>query len=274
MFFTRLLSGIVLLAITIGCVCFGGYPLLLFVAFASFIGVFELLRAYKLHKSAPGLAVYLLTVVYEGCLFCFSKNPLQVYHHMVMPLVMVLLLLLMAEYVIAYPKYRIEQIAFSDLSFVYVPVFLSMIYMVRSMNDGFYAVWLIFIAAWGSDTCAYCVGKLIGKHKMPSKLSPNKTIEGCVGGVIGAALIGFLYGLFVKDQMTAFANPQLIFAIMGGIGSLIAQIGDLAASAIKRNFELKDYGALIPGHGGIMDRFDSILFTAPVVFLLCLLGTM
>ena len=115
---------------------------------------------------------------------------------------------------------------------------------------------------------------MVGTHKIPSKLSPNKTIEGCVGGIAGAALIGLLYGMFVKDQMSAFAYPQVTFAIMGGIGSLIAQIGDLAASAVKRNFELKDYGTLIPGHGGIMDRFDSILFTAPVVFLLCLLGTM
>ena len=274
MFLTRLLSGIVLLAITIGCVCLGGCPLLLFVVFASFVGVFELLRAYKLHKSAPGAAVYFMIALYEVCLFCFFKTPMYVYEKVLLPVIFVLLLFLMAEYVILYSKYRIEQIAFSFLSFVYVPVFLSMIYLVRNRNDGFYAVWLIFIAAWGSDTCAYCVGKLMGKHKMPSKLSPNKTIEGCAGGVIGAALLGFIYGMIVKDQMSAFHNPQILFAVMGAVGSVIAQIGDLSASAIKRNFELKDYGTLIPGHGGIMDRFDSILFTAPVVFLLCLVGTM
>lgn len=274
MFRTRLISGAVLLAITIACVWFGGYPLLFFVMFASFLGVIELLRAYKLHKGAIGTTVYIFAVIYEACLLWYMEKPMFVYRNVTMALFIVLLLALMAEYVVLYPKYRIEQIALSFLAFAYVPVLLSMIYLVRSMHDGFFAVWLIFIAAWGSDTCAYCVGKLIGRHKMPSELSPNKTIEGCAGGVIGAALIGLIYGCFVKNSVSAFANPAVIFALMGAAGSVIAQIGDLAASAVKRNFELKDYGRLIPGHGGIMDRFDSILFTAPVVFLLCLLGTM
>jgi phosphatidate cytidylyltransferase len=135
---------------------------------------------------------------------------------------------------------------------------------VRYLEGGILTVWLIFVASWGSDTCAYCVGKLIGRHKLPSKLSPNKTIEGCVGGILGAALIGFLFALaFYKDK-----NIWWQFALIGGAGSVISQIGDLAASAIKRNYNIKDYGKLIPGHGGILDRFDSILFTAPLVYIL------
>ena len=126
-------------------------------------------------------------------------------------------------------------------------------------------VWLIYIGAWGSDTCADCVGKLIGKHKMPSTLSPNKTIEGCVGGIAGAALIGFLFALgFYRDNSTLWWQ----FAIVGAVSSVISQIGDLTASAIKRNHDIKDYGKLIPGHGGILDRFDSIIFTAPIVYYL------
>ena len=141
---------------------------------------------------------------------------------------------------------------------------MSFVFKLRYVENGIYYVWLIFIGAWGSDTCAYCVGKLFGKHKMPSELSPNKTIEGCVGGVIGAALIGFLFALF------ALRSPEYLWKlpIIGGVSSIISQIGDLAASAIKRNHDIKDYGKLIPGHGGILDRFDSIIFIAPIVYYL------
>lgn len=100
---------------------------------------------------------------------------------------------------------------------------------------------------------------------MPSKLSPNKTIEGCVGGIIGAALIGFLFALAFYRTQTALWWQ---FAVVGAVSSVISQIGDLTASAIKRNHDIKDYGTLIPGHGGILDRFDSIIFTAPIVYYL------
>ena len=148
---------------------------------------------------------------------------------------------------------------------IYVTMMLSYVFQVRMLEGGQLIVWLIFIGAWGSDTCAYCVGKLIGKHKMPSKLSPNKTIEGCVGGIIGAALIGFLFALAFYRTQTALWWQ---FAVVGAVSSVISQIGDLTASAIKRNHDIKDYGTLIPGHGGILDRFDSIIFTAPIVYYL------
>ena len=109
---------------------------------------------------------------------------------------------------------------------------------------------------------------LIGKHKLPSELSPKKSIEGCIGGIVGAALIGFIYATIFKSHLTTIDNPQLSLAIIGAVSSILSQIGDLAASAIKRNHGIKDYGKLIPGHGGILDRFDSIIFTAPIVYLL------
>jgi phosphatidate cytidylyltransferase len=147
---------------------------------------------------------------------------------------------------------------------VYVTLMMSFVFKVRYLEGGILTVWLIYVASWGSDTCAYCVGKLAGRHKLPSELSPNKTIEGCVGGILGAALLGFLFALaFYQDK-----NVWWQFALMGGVGSVISQIGDLTASAIKRNYGIKDYGKLIPGHGGVLDRFDSILFTAPLVYLL------
>ena len=107
-----------------------------------------------------------------------------------------------------------------------------------------------------------------GKRKIFPKLSPKKSLEGHIGGIVGAALIGLIYGNIFQGKITGVNNPKLAFAVIGAASSVISQIGDLAASAIKRNYEIKDYGKLIPGHGGILDRFDSIIFTAPVVYYL------
>ncbi len=130
-------------------------------------------------------------------------------------------------------------------------------------------VWLIFLSSWGCDTCAYCVGMLFGKHKMAPVLSPKKSVEGGVGGVVGAFLLGLIYSIcanhFVGAEVSVF-----FCALICGIGGAISQIGDLSASAIKRNYEIKDYGTLIPGHGGILDRFDSVIFTAPIIYYLAL----
>ena len=110
---------------------------------------------------------------------------------------------------------------------------------------------------------------LIGKHKLAPILSPKKSIEGGIGGILGAALIGVLYGLAINYWGNATAD-LLQYAIIGAVGGAISQIGDLAASAIKRYHNIKDYGKLIPGHGGILDRFDSVIFTAPIIFYLSL----
>lgn len=122
-------------------------------------------------------------------------------------------------------------------------------------------MWLIFLCSWGCDTCAYCVGVLIGKHKMAPVLSPKKSVEGAIGGVVGAVLLGVAYAAATGGELAAYG-------IICGVGALISMVGDLAASAIKRNQEIKDYGKLIPGHGGILDRFDSVIFTASIIYFL------
>ncbi len=145
---------------------------------------------------------------------------------------------------------------------------LSFLYLTRMLESGNFIVWMILISAWGCDTCAYCVGVLIGKHKLAPKLSPKKSIEGAVGGVIGAAALGALYGFLVVERVIHDKRLAAPFAVIGGTGPVISQVGDLAASGIKRDHGIKDYGKLIPGHGGIMDRFDSVIFTAPVIYFL------
>lgn len=258
MFWTRLGSGIVLMAVTIALMVYGSYPLFWVITAISVIGLFELYRAVGMEKTAPAVIGYLSSVMVDILILD------DAYSYLLMWLIFTLMVL-MACYVIAYPKFHSEQIIMVFFGLIYVTAMLSFVFKVRFLEQGILTVWLIFIGAWGSDTCAYCVGKLIGRHKMPSKLSPNKTIEGCVGGILGAGLIGFLFALaFYRDNTSLWWQ----FALIGAVSSIISQIGDLTASAIKRNHGIKDYGRLIPGHGGILDRFDSIIFTAPIVYYL------
>lgn len=258
MFRTRLISGIVLMAITIALMVYGSYPLFWVIAAISVIGLFELYRAVGMEKTLPAVVGYISSIIIDILILD------DAYSYLLMWFVLTLMVL-MACYVIAYPKYNSEQMTMLFFGMIYVTVMLSFVFKVRFVANGILYVWLIFIGAWGSDTCAYCVGKLCGKHKLPSKLSPNKTIEGCVGGIVGAALIGFLFALAFFTKNTEYWWK---FAAIGGVSSVISQIGDLTASAIKRNHDIKDYGKLIPGHGGILDRFDSIIFIAPVVYYL------
>ena len=171
------------------------------------------------------------------------------------------LVLIMFVYVFTYPEFEAKQVMPAMFGIVYVAVMLSFIYLTRALPGGKFHVWLIFLCSWGCDTCAYCVGMLIGKHKMAPVLSPKKSVEGAVGGVAGAALLGVIYA-------AATQGPILKYAVICAVGALISMVGDLAASAIKRNQGIKDYGKLIPGHGGILDRFDSVIFTAPVIYFL------
>ena len=261
MFWIRFRSSIILMAITVSTVAFGGDALFAAIFCVSLIGLMELYRIVKVNKQLLGILGYAAGISFQLLLYF---NLEQYY----LPLFLLFLMLIMFTYVLQFPKYNTEQISLIFFGLFYVSIMLSYLYKVRMLEDGALLIWLVFIGAWGSDTCAYCVGMLIGKHKFSPKLSPKKSLEGCIGGVLGAALLGFLYASIFKGQITSISNPQIAFTIIGGASSIISQIGDFAASAIKRNHNIKDYGNLIPGHGGILDRFDSIIFTAPIVFYL------
>lgn len=263
MFKTRLLSGIILVIVLIITVGYGGNLLFGVLAVISLIGMSELYKVVKVERVSLGIAGYLAAMVYYGLLFTGRME-------MVTALWVLFLVVVMAVYVFTFPKYRTEQVMVTYFGLFYVAVMLSYVYQTRMLPDGGVAVWLIFLSSWGCDTCAYCVGMLIGKHKMAPKLSPKKSIEGGVGGVLGAALLGALFSLAMNHWAQAEVSPAF-YALICGIGGIISQIGDLAASAIKRNHEIKDYGKLIPGHGGILDRFDSVIFTAPVIYYLTVL---
>lgn len=259
MFKTRLLSGAVLTLLTIGILYLGGYVTGVAVLLLSLGGIFELLRVYKLEKSSLGLLAYGMAIGYY-CLLFFEQTAYM------LPLCILYVLLVLALYVIQYPKYKDRDAMVTIVSFFYIALMLSFLYQIRMLQYGGALVVMVYICSWINDTCAYCVGVKFGKHKMSPKLSPKKSVEGLLGGIIGSAVIGGLYGIFFNAKVYELENAPLIFAIAGAVGAGFAVVGDLTASAIKRNNEIKDYGKLIPGHGGIMDRFDSIIFTAPIVY--------
>jgi len=261
MFKTRLLSGILLVVIALITVITGGNVLFATLFLISMIGVYELYRVFEIENKAVGICGFLFAAGYYGLLY--AKPLLPDTTDWFMLLFMAFVICLMAVLVFSYPKYRTEQMLAAFFGVFYVAVMLSYIYQTRILPGGVFQVWLVFICAWGCDTCAYCVGMLIGKHKMAPVLSPKKSVEGAVGGVAGAALLGVIYA-------AATQGPMLEYAVICAIGALISMVGDLAASAIKRNQGIKDYGKLIPGHGGILDRFDSVIFTAPVIYFLSL----
>ena len=264
MFRTRLISGIVLVAAALVAITAGGWLLWLVLLGISLIGLFELYRACGVHDtitSPMAAAGYVCAILYYAVLLSGREKYL-------LPVITTALIAMMSIYVFTWPRYRSEQTMTSLFGLLYVPVMLSFIYRTRIMPEGRYSVWLIFLCSWGCDTCAYCVGMLIGKHKMSPLLSPKKSIEGAVGGVIGAAGLGALYAWAAGRWLGAVSMPVAEYAIICSIGALISMVGDLGASAIKRNHDIKDYGTLIPGHGGILDRFDSVIFTAPMIWLL------
>lgn len=261
MFITRLISGIILVALALLFICTGGNVLLGVMLVLSLIGMFELYRIFKVEKTVLGALGYLACIAYYLDLkFKFCQDNMVIF--------LFFLILVLAVFVFGYPKYHSHQIMATFFGLFYVGVMLSFLYQTRMLPQGQFIVWLIFLCSWGCDTSAYCVGVLFGKHKMSPLLSPKKSVEGAIGGVVGAMLFTAIY-CYVISAVFHIDNFEILpLVIISGVGALISMVGDLAASAIKRNFEIKDYGKLIPGHGGVLDRFDSVIITAPIIFFL------
>ena len=267
-FWIRLRSSVILMAITIASLAVGG-PLLWGVLTAvSLTGLWELYRVFDLKGSPLAITGAIVSLLYYVLLLGNGRGE------WLAVLLLAGFLALLAVYVFTFPKYKADRLAQAVFGVLYVTVMISYIYRIRLAGDGAYLVWLVFIASWGSDTMAYCSGMLLGRHKLAPVLSPKKSVEGAVGGVIGAAALGALFAVIFRSHISVFANPVVSIALLGAADSVVSQIGDLAASAIKRNYDIKDYGTLIPGHGGILDRFDSVIITAPIVYYLIELQTM
>lgn len=278
----RTLSGIVLLLIMCGGALlrlfftevadkefYSTLYVIIVIAVLSLIGLYEFYKNYGIQWSVEGFTGYAFTVFFWAILILRRFN-------WILPLLVAFLLLYLFIYVIFYPKKTAKGIGLSYFGLLYVTVCFSYLYRlwilsILSTEDNLIGIlffFLVFISAWGSDVFAYLVGSLCGKHKLAKELSPAKSVEGFIGGLVGGALLGLAFGLLFRNHFVGYPNPVLFVTALSLIGSVTSVIGDLSASAFKRDTGNKDFGHLIPGHGGILDRFDSILFTAPVIYYL------
>lgn len=254
----RLIGGTVVGLITLLTLFAGGWVSAVILTIVSLVGIKEILKVYSLDKSPFAVMDYLMTVLWYICIY-FNKAQI------LLPMLLIGLLIMLAIYVCTFPKYKDKDIMRAYFALIYVAVLLSFVLQIRAMEAGLLLAFFVLISSWINDIFAYFVGSAIGKHKFSPKVSPNKSVEGFVGGVLGAGLIGFLFGFVFSKHIPL---PSMYCGIIAALGAIPAVIGDLAASAIKRDNNIKDYSNLIPGHGGIIDRIDSILFTAPIIYYL------
>lgn len=236
----------------------GGIYLKYGVMILSLLGMHEFYKVIKeKNVNAISSAGYLLCIIYYmtlskdvNCNLIFFILIITVFAVMCIPVLDI--------------EYNFIDISTTILGFLYVAVFFSFIVLVNTKTNGNYLVWLIFISSWICDTAAYYAGRAFGKKKLCPKVSPKKTVEGSIGGMLGSAIACGIYGFIICSK--GISIPIYHFFIIGTICGVFCQFGDLAASSIKRYVGVKDYSNLIPGHGGILDRFDSILFSSVVVY--------
>ena len=258
----RLITTIIGLPLVIYIVNNGGLPLLLLCMILSLIGLRELYRAFSKADKPIHCVGYIFTVGYFAVVFVFGAG------HWLLIVLTLFIVGMQTMLVVLFNRLSLEDVIVTVYGFLYVPFLLSFIVLVREHGLGQYFIWLIFTSAFGCDTFAYITGVTLGRHKLKNTPSPSKSVEGIIGGVLGAALVGWLYGFFI----VRFYNPApeinfVLFAIVVSlVGAIFCIFGDMAASAIKRRTRIKDFGTLLPGHGGVIDRADSVLVVAPIVF--------
>lgn len=244
----RFFSGLIGLVLLIFIVSKGGCFLSFAVYIVSIIGLNEFYKAVEKINISP-----IYSVGYLGTTGLFINVLLQnKYLGLIFTLVVIVLLILE----IFNKDISIEDMSITLLGILYIPFLLfHIVYL-----DNTKYIWLIFIVAFGTDTFAYLAGNLFGKRKLCPKVSPKKTVEGSIGGILGSTILLAIYSIYFNLE------PMWKIILLAVICSMIAQLGDLVASKIKRTCGIKDYGSIMPGHGGVLDRFDSIIFTAPVIY--------
>lgn len=233
----------------------GGMYLKGFIFALSIVAIWEFYNALEEKKFKPIRSVgYILLAIY----YILNNNfELMMYVLVVAAFILLILPVINLEYTFI-------DVSLTLLGFIYCGILFGFVYLVNAKPSGEFLVWIIFIGSWLSDTAAFYSGKLFGKHKLSPKVSPKKTIEGSIGGLIGATIFTGIFGVIVQRYINIM--PIYNYFIIGALCGIFGQFGDLVASSIKRYVEIKDYSNLIPGHGGVLDRFDSIIFSATVVF--------
>ena len=190
--------------------------------------------------------------------------PKEVWLKVIPIIIPIFLLFAFLQVIITDGKTNYKDVVYTTTGVLYIVTLITFFALLYGEKNGRFYIWYIMISSWVSDIFAYIIGKHFGKHKF-SKISPNKTIEGCIAGLIGAVIVGLIYTVFL-NQYFGFEIGYLQVGIISALLCAIGQIGDFAASVIKRHFEVKDFSDLFPGHGGMIDRIDSIIFIAPFAY--------
>ncbi|MDO4553078.1 MAG: phosphatidate cytidylyltransferase [Bacillota bacterium] len=256
---TRILSACIMLPL-LALVFLGGKVLLVACFVIGLMGVGEFYRGFEALGVKPCRWIgYLSALALAGVGLFHGSYPDRVMEYQLYFVWFFAVVLASLLYLFSIEKRQPADAAATITGAFYV-VFFSYHVVLVDQSAAPVLVWLIFLSAFGTDIMAYFTGVAIGKHKLCPKISPKKTIEGSIGGILGSVILCGLFGWF-------FAEEYFVHClVVGGLGGVISQLGDLTASIFKRKMGIKDYGNLIPGHGGILDRFDSVLFTAPMVY--------
>ena len=232
------------------------------VSMVGLIAVHEFCTATKVNNKALQLVAYAVTVILPIIPRAQGMDLLPVF---IMPYIGVLFCIMLASH----RTTTVEQMAMTFMISLAIPLALcSAVYFrdTYGMTVGMFYLALALGGAWFSDTGAYFVGCAIGKHKLAPVISPKKTWEGVIGGVITCILGMLLVGKVFSLMFSGFTVNYLMLALLAPCASVVSIIGDLSASLVKRQFGIKDFGKIMPGHGGVLDRFDSVLFTLPLIW--------
>lgn len=259
----RILTSVIIIAVALMIVIFSGYivyPIAL--SILAVIGVFEILRVMKSHKQiALVIPAYIIAAVFPILPYFTTTENIATLLLILAGAIFVYLIWGMGVAIFSRGKIPFSRIAEVFTAATYVTVSFTALSLLRYMNReiGVFAVVLVFVVAWICDVFAYAVGVTIGKHKLIPEISPKKSVEGSIGGILFTALFCGLYGLGLDLIVESISVNYLVLILGGAILSVVSQLGDLVASLIKREYGAKDYSNIFPGHGGVMDRFDSVL---------------
>ncbi len=290
----RIISGTIAIILLIGALLAPPFVILAVILLASLLAVFEFRQAVQsVSRTVDPFTATLMTVVLvvnsrlgdpavvrglsesisgwpssfapiaqstlEVAAFAFSSGSVRV-------LAFLCIVWLFGRLIFQNGRFHLDDLAMTFTGILYIPFLMSFIAPVRSMEHGAWLIWCVVIGSVMTDTAAYFTGVTLGRHKLLPAISPKKTVEGAIGGVLGCTVVMGVFGLLVPSVVRVDV-PWVHFLVLGLLCGIVSQVGDWSASAIKRSAGIKDFGKLIPGHGGMLDRIDSILFVGPVVYL-------
>lgn len=264
---TRIISGLVGLVLLIGVLYMGSIVLGIAVSIIAAIGLYEFYNSISKTKGIHPIKIVGYLSIVPLLLLGLEKTGWYSLDLGTMTGMSVCFIIFvsMAVIVFGHKKYNIVDVCATAFGIAYIPFLMSFLIMLRNMEYGNILIWLIFIGAWGTDTLAYTFGRLFGKRKIIPEISPKKTLAGAIGGILGCIFLMIVFGVIVRNYF-GLSISYVALILLGLLCGTISQIGDWAASAIKRYVNVKDFGNIMPGHGGVLDRFDSILFVAPVIY--------